>query len=121
MSIFDNTFTEPGWNCTVAEKIVTRDQHHNYVNMGLVYEREDRIAEIKAVYAVNPGGKISKVIPVRVMIRVYIKNDIEEEEVFKRKLSATREEDMTEEMIKDIHTANKMFDLAEEDVRRVYL
>lgn len=121
MSIFDNTFTEPGWNCIVAEKTVTRDQHHNYVNMNLVYEREGRIAEIKAVYAVNPGGKISKVIPVRIMIRVYIKNDIEEVEVFKRKLSAIREEDMTEEMIKDIHTANKMFDLAEEDIRRVYL
>lgn len=124
MSIFDNTFVESGWTCVQAQKNITRCDEYNYVNMNLVYELGDRQVEVGATYAINVGGKVSREVPVKMLIKMYdISGDQSEdpEVVFKRSLRAYRPDEITEETVKDINTANHMFDLADKDVQRVYL
>lgn len=124
MSIFDNTFVEPGWVCVQAQKNITRCDEYSYVNLNLMYELEHRQVEVGATYAINVGGKISREVPVKMIIKMFdVSGDVSEDPkvIFKRSLRAFRPEEMTEEMIKDINAANLMFDQADKDVQRVYL
>lgn len=124
MSIFDNTFVEPGWVCVQAHKNITRTDEYKYVNLNLTYELGQRQVEVGASYAINVGGKVSRESTVKMLIKMYdISGDVTEdpEVIFKRSLRAYRPEDMTEEMVKDINTANLMFDQADKEVQRVYL
>lgn len=124
MSIFDNTFVEPGWVCVQAHKNITRTDEYKYVNLNLTYELGQRQVEVGASYAINVGGKVSRESTVKMLIKMYdISGDVAEdpEVIFKRSLRAYRPEDMTEEMVKDINTANLMFDQADKEVQRVYL
>lgn len=124
MSIFDNTFVEPGWVCVQAQKNITRCDEYKYVNLNLMYELGQRQVEIGASYAINVGGKVSRENPVKMIVKMYdISGDVTEdpEVIFKRSLRAFRPDEMTEEMVKDINAANLMFDQADKEVQRVYL
>lgn len=124
MSIFDNTFVEPGWVCVQAQKNITRCDEYKYVNLNLMYELDHRQVEVGATYAINVGGQISREVPVKMIIKMYdISGDVTEdpEVIFKRSLRAFRPDEMTEEMVKDINAANLMFDQADKEVQRVYL
>lgn len=124
MSIFDNTFVEPGWVCVQAQKNITRCGEYNYVNLNLMYELGHRQVEVGATYAINVGGKVSRESPVKMLVKMFdLSGDLTEDPVviFKRSLKAFRPDEMTEEMVKDINVANQMFDLADKDVQRVYL
>lgn len=124
MSIFDNTFVEPGWVCVQAQKNITRCDEYKYVNLNLMYELGHRQVEVGASYAINVGGKVSRENPVKMIVKMFdISGDVTEdpEVIFKRSLRAFRPDEMTEEMIKDINAANLMFDQADKEVQRVYL
>ncbi|UTC25227.1 hypothetical protein P7_037 [Pectobacterium phage vB_PcaM_P7_Pc] len=124
MSIFDNTFVEPGWVCVQAQKNITRCDEYKYVNLNLMYELDRRQVEVGATYAINVGGKISREVPVKMIIKMFdVSGDVTEDPkvLFKRSLRALRPDQMTEEMIKDINAANLMFDQADKEVQRVYL
>lgn len=124
MSIFDNTFVEPGWECVQAQKNITRCEEYKYINLNLIYELGHRQVEVGASYAINVGGKVSRESPVKMLVKMYdTSGDASEEPevLFKRSLRAYRPEQMTEEMIKDINAANLMFDKADREVQRVYL
>lgn len=124
MSIFDNTFVEPGWVCVQAQKNITRCDEYKYVNLNLMYELGQRQVEVGASYAINVGGKVSRENPVKMIVKMYdISGDVTEdpEVIFKRSLRAFRPDEMTEEMVKDINAANLMFDQADKEVQRVYL
>lgn len=124
MSIFDNTFVEPGWVCVQAQKNITRCDEYKYVNLNLMYELDHRQVEVGASYAINVGGQVSREVPVKMLIKMYsLSGDVTEEPevLFKRSLRAYRPDQMTEEMIKDINVANLMFDKADKEVQRVYL
>ena len=124
MSIFDNTFVEPGWVCVQAQKNITRCDEYKYVNLNLMYELGQRQVEVGASYAINVGGKVSRENPVKMIVKMYdISGDVTEdpEVIFKRSLRAFRPDEMTEEIVKDINAANLMFDQADKEVQRVYL
>lgn len=124
MSIFDNTFVEPGWVCVQAQKNITRCDEYKYVNLNLMYELDHRQVEVGATYAINVGGQISREVPVKMVIKMFdVSGDVTEDPkvLFKRSLRALRPDQMTEEMIKDINAANLMFDQADKEVQRVYL
>lgn len=124
MSIFDNTFVEPGWVCVHAQKNITRCAEYKYVNLNLMYELGQRQVEVGASYAINVGGKVSRENPVKMIVKMFdISGDVTEdpEVIFKRSLRAFRPDEMTEEMVKDINAANLMFDQADKEVQRVYL
>ncbi|MGX4995852.1 DUF7325 family protein [Enterobacter hormaechei] len=124
MSIFDNTFVEPGWVCVQAQKNITRCDEYKYVNLNLMYELDHRQVEVGATYAINVGGQISREVPVKMIIKMFdLSGDVAEDPkvLFKRSLRAFRPDQMTEEMIKDINAANLMFDQADKEVQRVYL
>lgn len=124
MSIFDNTFVEPGWVCVQAQKNITRCGEYNYVNMNLMYELGHRQVEVGASYAINVGGKVSRENPVKMIVKMYdLSGDVAEDPkvLFKRSLRAFRPDEMTEEMVRDINAANLMFDQADKEVQRVYL
>ncbi|AKY04044.1 hypothetical protein ADU18_0144 [Cronobacter phage PBES 02] len=124
MSIFDNTFVEPGWVCVQAQKNITRCDEYKYVNLNLMYELDRRQVEVGATYAINVGGQISREVPVKMIIKMFdVSGDVTEDPkvLFKRSLRAFRPDQMTEEMIKDINAANLMFDQADKEVQRVYL
>lgn len=124
MSIFDNTFVEPGWECIQAQKNITREGEYKYINLNLMYQLGDRQAEVGAVYALNLGGKVSREVPAKMLIKMYdLSGDKTEDPVilFKRSLRAWKPEDITEEMVKDLHTANAMFDKADAEVQRIYV
>lgn len=124
MSIFDNTFVEPGWVCVQAQKNITRCDEYKYVNLNLMYELDHRQVEVGATYAINVGGKVSREVPVKMVIKMFdVSGDVSEEPkvIFKRSLRAFRPDEMTEEMVKDINAANLMFDQADKEVQRVYL
>lgn len=124
MSIFDNTFVEPGWVCVQAQKNITRCDEYKYVNLNLMYELDHRQVEVGATYAINVGGQISREVPVKMLIKMLdVSGDVTEDPkvLFKRSLRAFRPDQMTEEMIKDINAANLMFDQADKEVQRVYL
>lgn len=124
MSIFDNTFVEPGWVCVQAQKNITRCDEYKYVNLNLMYELDHRQVEVGATYAINVGGKVSREVPVKMIIKMFdVSGDVSEDPkiIFKRSLRAFRPDEMTEEMVKDINAANLMFDQADKEVQRVYL
>lgn len=124
MSIFDNTFVEPGWVCVQAQKNITRCDEYKYVNLNLMYELNHRQVEVGATYAINVGGQISREVPVKMIIKMFdVSGDVTKDPkvLFKRSLRAFRPDQMTEEMIKDINAANLMFDQADKEVQRVYL
>lgn len=124
MSIFDNTFVEPGWECVQAQKNITREGEYKYINLNLMYELGDRQAEVAAVYALNFGGKVSREVPVKMLIKMYdLSGDKTEDPVvlFKRSLRAWKPEEITEEMVKDLMTANAMFDKADAEVQRIFV
>lgn len=124
MSIFDNTFVEPGWVCVQAQKNITRCDEYKYVNLNLMYELDCRQVEVGATYAINVGGQISREVPVKMVVKMFdLSGDVTEDPkvLFKRSLRAFRPDQMTEEMIKDINAANLMFDQADKEVQRVYL
>lgn len=124
MSIFDNTFVEPGWVCVQAQKNIIRCDEYKYVNLNLIYELDHRQVEVGATYAINVGGQISREVPVKMAIKMFdVSGDVTEDPkvLFKRSLRAFRPDQMTEEMIKDINAANLMFDQADKEVQRVYL
>lgn len=124
MSIFDNTFVEPGWECVQATKNITRSDEYKYVNLNLMYELDHRQVEVGATYAINVGGQISREVPVKMIIKMFdLSGDPSGDPVvlFKRSLRAFRPDEMTEEMLKDIKMADLMFDEANKDVQRVYL
>lgn len=124
MSIFDNTFVEPGWVCVQAQKNITRCDEYKYVNLNLMYELDHRQVEVGATYAINVGGQISREVPVKMIIKMFdVSGDVTEDPkvLFKRSLRAFRPDQMTGEMIKDINAANLMFDQADKEVQRVYL
>ncbi|MGL5281401.1 MAG: DUF7325 family protein [Plesiomonas shigelloides] len=124
MSIFDNTFVEPGWVCVQAQKNITRCDEYKYVNLNLMYELDHRQVEVGATYAINVGGQISREVPVKMIIKMFdVSGDVTEDPkvLFKRSLRAFRPDQMTEGMIKDINAANLMFDQADKEVQRVYL
>ncbi|QPI18086.1 hypothetical protein POP15_038 [Pectobacterium phage POP15] len=124
MSIFDNTFVEPGWVCVQAQKNITRCEEYKYVNLNLMYELGQRQVEVGASYAINVGGKVSRENPVKMIVKMYdLSGDVTEDPkvLFKRSLRAFRPDEMTEEMVKDINAANLMFDQADKEVQRVYL
>lgn len=122
MSIFDNTFVEPGWNCVWATKNISNDGEYKHVIVNLIYELDNQQAEVQASYAVNAGGKISIEQPTKMVIKKYNTSESADPEVtFRRSLRAYRPDEVTPEMIKDLNTVNEMFDLADNEVRRVYL
>lgn len=124
MSIFDNTFVEPGWECVQAQKNITREGEYKYINLNLMYELGDRQAEVAAVYALNLGGKVSREVPVKMLIKMYdLSGDKTEDPVvlFKRSLRAWKPEEITEEMVKDLLMANAMFDKADAEVQRIFV
>lgn len=124
MSIFDDTFIEPNWTCVCATKNITDSREYKHVIINLIYELGKEQAEVQASYAVNVGGKVSKEMPIKMVIRKYDLSGSQDENeniIFKRALKAFRPEEMTEEMVKDINTINHMFDMADKEVRRVYL
>lgn len=124
MSIFDNTFVEPGWVCVQAQKNITRFDEYKYVNLNLMYELGQRQVEVAATYAINIGGQISRECPVKMIIKMFDLSGNASEDpkvLFKRSLRAFRPDQMTEEMVKDINAANLMFDQADKEVQRVYL
>lgn len=124
MSIFDNTFVEPGWVCVQAQKNITRCEEYKYVNLNLMYELGQRQVEVGASYAINVGGKVSRENPVKMVVKMYdLSGNVTEDPkvLFKRSLRAFRPDEMTEEMVKDINAANLMFDQADKEVQRVYL
>lgn len=124
MSIFDNTFVEPGWECVQAQKNIIRYGEYKYINLNLMYELGDRQAEVAAVYALNLGGKVSREVPVKMLIKMYdLSGDKTEDPVvlFKRSLRAWKPEEITEEMVKDLMTANAMFDKADAEVQRIFV
>lgn len=124
MSIFDNTFVEPGWVCVQAQKNITRCGEYKYVNLNLMYELGQRQVEVGASYAMNVGGKVSRENPVKMIVKMYdLSGDVTEDPkvLFKRSLRAFRPDEMTEEMVRDINAANLMFDQADKEVQRVYL
>ncbi|QYC52542.1 hypothetical protein [Salmonella phage SSBI34] len=124
MSIFDNTFIEPGWNCISATKNITAGQGCKYVNLNLVYELGDRQAEVGAAYAINYGGKVSCQVPVKMLVKLFDTSGDPCEDptiIFKRSLKAFRPDEITEVVIKDINMANMMFEKADKEVQRVYL
>lgn len=124
MSIFDDTFTEQNWKCVMAVKNITDTGEYKHMIINLIYELNNEQAEVQASYAVNVGGKVSKEMPVKMVIKKYDLSGPRDEDakvIFKRALKAFRPEEMTEEMVKDINTINQMFDLADKEVRRVYL
>lgn len=124
MSIFDNVFSEKGWKCVVATKNITKTSEYSHINVYLVYELDDRQVDVTCVYSVNVGGKISKEEPVKMLVKMFRlgeTDDDEPEELMRRRLSAYRPEEMTDQMIKDINATNIMFDQADKSVSRVYL
>lgn len=124
MSIFDNTFVEPGWVCVQAQKNITRCDEYKYVNLNLMYELDQRQVEVGATYAINIGGQISLEVPVKMIIKMFdMSGDVTEDPkvLFKRSLRAFRPDEMTQEMVKDINAANAMFDQADKEVQRIYL
>lgn len=124
MSIFDNTFVEPGWECVQAQKNITREGEYKYINLNLMYQLGDRQAEVAAVYALNLGGKVSREVPVKMLIKMYdLSGDKTEDPVvlFKRSLRAWKPEEITEEMVKDLLMANAMFDKADAEVQRIFV
>lgn len=124
MSIFDNTFVEPGWECVQAQKNITREGEYKYINLNLMYELGGRQAEVAAVYALNLGGEVSREVPVKMLIKMYdLSGDKTEDPVvlFKRSLRAWKPEEITEEMVKDLMTANAMFDKADAEVQRIFV
>lgn len=124
MSIFDNTFVEPGWECIQAQKNITREGEYKYINLNLMYQLGDRQAEVGAVYALNLGGQVSREVPAKMLIKMYdLSGDKTEDPVvlFKRSLRAWRPEDITEEMVKDLLMANAMFDKADAEVQRIFV
>lgn len=120
MSIFDNTFVEPGWECTYASKNVSRGDSLNNVIVSLIYRRGEQMAEVSASYTTQPSGKICMDLPAAVLIRQY-DHVLDQDPAFRRKMKAYRPEDVTPTMIADLNAVNHMFDLADSAVRRVYL
>ena len=124
MSIFDNTFVESGWTCVYATKNISVESEYKRVLVNLIYELDNRQAEVSAAYSVNVGGKISIENHAKMLIKVYdLSGDKSKdpEVLFKRSLKAFRPEEVTEEMIKDLNTLNEMFDMASKDIKRVYM
>ena len=120
MSIFDGTFLESGWENTKATKNISKAFEYTHVLIHLAYDNpvEKSAVSLSASFSVNTGGKISKEQPAKMVIR---KVDQWGDETFKRSLKAFREYEFTEEMIKDLNAAEAMFDLANSEVKRVYL
>lgn len=127
MSIFDGMFKEDGWVCTWATKNILKAKGwgYNHVNVNLIYERDGETVEVGASYSVNIGGKISVEQPIKMFVKT-ITSVLEDGEMVpkfldKRSLRAFREDEMTEVMITDLNAVNKMFDIADAVVKRVYL
>lgn len=125
MSIFDNTFLEAGWDCISATKNINDCGEYKDMVVKLTYQHEEHHAEVAATYSVNVGGKISKQKSVKMFVKLYDLSQGKDDDalviIFCRSLRAFREEEMTEEMVKDINIINAMFDKASDEVRRVYL
>lgn len=126
MSVFKGVLEGSEWKCIGATKNISKEDEYNRFIVALYFQKGEELleTEVKAVYSVNKGGKISHEEKIGVTVKVKDCSKCSEDggKVLHYCSDYSRNpQQISDTLLDDLSKVITLFDEADKEVRRVYL